>query len=93
MNYERHCLQFSFSESQIERLPEVYGHDVALSLIRQVVTRCWIVTSREKQSVAEIAAQMNSLVQEALKQLEEDLADMRGDERRNKGDSDDNCGD
>jgi hypothetical protein len=83
MHYDPRMLGWSLSHSQIARLPKLLLEpEAALSLIRQVVTRCWITTPKEQQSVAEIASQVNRLVSDALKQLEEDLVEMRGDASR-----------
>ncbi len=77
MHYSRQTLQVSLSDSEIEMLPKALSSEFALSAIRDVVARCWITTPKEKQTLVEVARQVNGLVEKALKQLEEDLAEMR----------------
>jgi hypothetical protein len=78
MHYNPDMLGASLSRRQIEKLPNAFGREIALSLIRDVVARCWITTPKEKQTLVEITGQVNRLVEEALKQLEEDLTEMGG---------------
>jgi hypothetical protein len=84
MHYDPQILRASLSNSQIERLPQaLLGPDCALSLIRDVVTRCWITTPKEKKTIAEITEQVNRLVEEALRQLGDDLAEIRAEKGGN----------
>jgi hypothetical protein len=69
-------VQTSLSASEIEKLPPNFLSDErAVTIIRNVVMRCWVTTPKEKQTLAEVTSRVNRLVEEALRQLEEDLAE------------------
>lgn len=73
-------VQTSFTPSEIEKLPASYLDDErAVEIIRIVVIRSWITTPKEKRTLAEIARQVNRLVETALRQLEEDIATINAD--------------
>lgn len=77
MHYDPQMLRTSLSNAQIENLPESFALEHSLSMLRDVVARCWITTPKDKQTFSEVASRVSSLVQEALDQLEEDLAETK----------------
>jgi len=82
MHYLRSAVESSLTFSEIAKLqPAFFDDEIVVGLIRTVVMRCWITTPKENQTVAEVRRQVNCIVETALRQLEEDLAEINADRK------------
>jgi len=82
--YDPNIFRYSFSNAELEAIGRAFPHEGSLSLMRQVVTHCWLKLPVEERNIHSVAMQVDRFVEEALRELEEDCNRVRA-EGKGKG--------